>query len=240
MKKSYRIRLKITVLAAAVFLVLAMTMYREGPTVQEAAAPKARLTQEKLQPAGNTEKPPVAALTFDDGPSGEYTEKLLDGLKKRNVKASFFLLGKCLGGNEKLVQRMQKEGHLIGNHTYNHVQLNKVSDARAREEILRTNNRIYEITGEYPVYMRPPYGAWNKEMELCVEMLPVMWSIDTLDWKTRNTQSILQIVQKNVKNGSIILMHDEYETTVQAALEVVDTLKKQGYEFVTVDRLILP
>ena len=80
---------------------------------------------------------------------------------------------------------MHREGHLIGNHTYNHVQLDKISETRAREEILKTNNRIYEITGEYPVYMRPPYGVWKKDTEFCVEMIPVFWTIDTLDWKTQ-------------------------------------------------------
>lgn len=143
-------------------------------------------------------------------------------------------------GNEEIVKRMYREGHLIGNHTFHHVQLDKVSDAEAKMEILQTNNRIYEITGEYPVYLRPPYGAWDKEMELQVEMIPVLWNVDTLDWKTKNVSSILQIVRKNVKNGSILLMHDEYESTVEAALKIVDELKEEGCRFVTVDRLILP
>lgn len=188
----------------------------------------------------DTFDPPLVALTFDDGPSEKYTEKILDGLKERNVKASFFLLGKSMEGNEEIVKRMYREGHLIGNHTFHHVQLDKVSDAEAKMEILQTNNRIYEITGEYPVYLRPPYGAWNKEMELQVEMIPVLWNIDTLDWKTKNVSSILKIVRKNVKNGSILLMHDEYESTVEAALKIVDELKEEGCRFVTVDRLILP
>ncbi len=90
---------------------------------------------------------PLVALTFDDGPSKKYTAELLDGLKKRNVKASFFLLGKSLEGNEALVKRMYREGHLIGNHTFHHVQLDRIPEKQAKEEILRTNNRIYEITG---------------------------------------------------------------------------------------------
>ena len=183
---------------------------------------------------------PQIALTFDDGPDEKYTEKLLDGLKERGIKASFFLLGKSIEGNEHIVKRMHREGHLIGNHTYNHVQLDKISETRAREEILKTNNRIYEITGEYPVYMRPPYGAWKKDTEFCVEMIPVFWTIDTLDWKTQNVQDVLQRARKNIKNGSVILMHDEYETTVEAALALVDEFTEQGWEFVTVDRLILP
>ena len=135
---------------------------------------------------------------------------------------------------------MQRDGHLIGNHTYNHVQLDKISDASAREEILKTNNAIYEATGRYPQYMRPPYGAWKKNMEICVEMLPVFWTIDTLDWKTQNVQAVCQVVEKEIEDGAIILMHDEYETTVNAALKIVDEYQEKGYEFVTVDKLILP
>ena len=183
---------------------------------------------------------PVVALTFDDGPSSRYTPELLDGLKERGVKASFFLVGKNIEENSDLIRRMEAEGHLIGNHTYNHVQLDKISDASAREEILKTNNAIYEVTGRYPQYMRPPYGAWKKNMEICVEMLPVFWTIDTLDWKTKNVQAVCQVVEKEIEDGAIILMHDEYETTVNAALKIVDEYQEKGYEFVTVDRLILP
>lgn len=183
---------------------------------------------------------PVVALTFDDGPSSRYTPELLDGLKERRVKASFFLVGKNIEENSDLIRRMEAEGHLIGNHTYNHVQLDKISDASAREEILKTNNAIYEVTGRYPQYMRPPYGAWKKNMEICVEMLPVFWTIDTLDWKTQNVQAVCQVVEKEIEDGAIILMHDEYETTVNAALKIVDEYQEKGYEFVTVDRLILP
>ena len=180
------------------------------------------------------------ALTFDDGPSPKYTPLLLDGLKERNVQATFFLLGKNVKENQKLVQRMQTEGHLLGNHTYNHVQLNKIPETTARQEILKTNNEIYEATGKYPEYMRPPYGAWKKNMELCVEMLPVFWDIDTLDWKSQNVDAILKAAGEEPEDGSIILMHDEYQTSVEAALLLIDRLKEKGYEFVTVDELIVP
>lgn len=183
---------------------------------------------------------PEVALTFDDGPSPKYTPLLLDGLKERNVRATFFLLGKNVKENQELVQRMQAEGHLLGNHTYNHVQLNKIPETTARQEILKTNNEIYEATGKYPEYMRPPYGAWKKNMELCVEMLPVFWDIDTLDWKSQNVDAILKAVGEEPEDGSIILMHDEYQTSVEAALLLIDRLKEKGYEFVTVDELIVP
>ena len=183
---------------------------------------------------------PKAALTFDDGPDARYTGALLDGLRARKIKASFFLLGEKIEQNPDLVKRMQEEGHLVGNHTYHHVQLDKLSDAKAREEILKTNNLIYETTGSYPQYMRPPFGAWKKNLELCVEMMPVFWTIDTLDWKVQNTEQIIKTVEEKVKDGSIILMHDEYKTTVEAALKVADSLKEKGYELVTVDELIMP
>lgn len=183
---------------------------------------------------------PEVALTFDDGPSPKYTPLLLDGLKERNARATFFLLGKNVKENQELVQRMQAEGHLLGNHTYNHVQLNKIPETTARQEILKTNNEIYEATGKYPEYMRPPYGAWKKNMELCVEMLPVFWDIDTLDWKSQNVDAILKAAGEEPEDGSIILMHDEYQTSVEAALLLIDRLKEKGYEFVTVDELIVP
>ena len=183
---------------------------------------------------------PEVALTFDDGPSPKYTPLLLDGLKERNVRATFFLLGKNVKENQELVQRMQAEGHLLGNHTYNHVQLNKIPETTARQEILKTNNEIYEATGKYPEYMRPPYGAWKKNMELCVEMLPVFWDIDTLDWKSQNVDAILKAAGEEPEDGSIILMHDEYQSSVEAALLLIDRLKEKGYEFVTVDELIVP
>ena len=183
---------------------------------------------------------PEVALTFDDGPSPKYTPLLLDGLKERNVRATFFLLGQNVKENQELVQRMLAEGHLLGNHTYNHVQLNKIPETTARQEILKTNNEIYEATGKYPEYMRPPYGAWKKNMELCVEMLPVFWDIDTLDWKSQNVDAILKAAGEEPEDGSIILMHDEYQTSVEAALLLVDRLKEKGYEFVTVDELIVP
>lgn len=185
----------------------------------------------------NLEKPMVA-LTFDDGPS-KYSDALLDGLKERKVQATFFLLGVNMEGNEKVVKRMEEEGHLIGNHTYHHIQLNKVSSREAAGEILATNNRIFEISGEYPMYIRPPYGEWNEKLEKQVEMIPVFWTVDSLDWKLQDTNAIRNHVMENVQEGDIILMHDGYETSVEAALEIVDQLLAEGYQFVTADRMVM-
>ena len=224
-------------LISAVMTILLGAFHSAGTEMLKKTAGKA---EEETFQEGQEENRPLAALTFDDGPSAEYTPRLLDGLKERNIKASFFLLGRNIPGNEEIVERMQEEGHLIGNHTYNHVQLSAISEAEAREEILKTNNIIYEITGNYPQYMRPPFGSWKKNLELCVEMIPVFWNIDTMDWKSQDVSSILNIVFAEAEDGAIILMHDEYETSVEAALQIADHLMKEGYEFVTADRLIVP
>lgn len=224
-------------LISAVMTILLGAFHSAGTEMLKKTAGKA---EEETFQEGQEENRPLAALTFDDGPSAEYTPRLLDGLKERNIKASFFLLGRNIPGNEEIVERMQEEGHLIGNHTYNHVQLSAISEAEAREEILKTNNIIYEITGNYPQYMRPPFGSWKKNLELCVEMIPVFWNIDTMDWKSQDVSSILNIAFAEAEDGAIILMHDEYETSVEAALQIADHLMKEGYEFVTADRLIVP
>lgn len=224
-------------LISAVMTILLGAFHSAGTEMLKKTAGKA---EEETFQEGQEENRPLAALTFDDGPSAEYTPRLIDGLKERNIKASFFLLGRNIPGNEEIVERMQEEGHLIGNHTYNHVQLSAISEAEAREEILKTNNIIYEITGNYPQYMRPPFGSWKKNLELCVEMIPVFWNIDTMDWKSQDVSSILNIVFAEAEDGAIILMHDEYETSVEAALQIADHLMKEGYEFVTADRLIVP
>lgn len=184
------------------------------------------------------EEHPKIALTFDDGPHPVYTEELLDGLKKRKVMATFFLIGNNIEGNEEIVKRMAEEGHLIGSHTYNHVQLNKLSESKAKEEILKGCNKIYETTGVCPSFVRPPFGECKKNMDFCVTMLPVFWNVDSLDWKLQNTEKIVKRVVKDVKEGDIILMHDIFETSVQAAFQIIDTLEKENYEFVTVDELL--
>ena len=181
-----------------------------------------------------------AALTFDDGPNSKYTPLLLKGLKERGVHATFFLMGKNIEGKEALVKQIQEEGHLIGNHTYNHVQLDKISKEVAKEEIETTNQKIFEITGVYPAWLRPPYGEWRKNLDFYVEMFPVLWDVDTLDWKSKNVDSIMKIVRSEVSDGAVILMHDAYQSSVDAALQIVDLLMAEEYEFVTVEELILP
>ena len=154
------------------------------------------------------------ALTIDDGPDPVYTPKLLDGLKERKVHVTFFLIGKKLEGQEDLVRRIQQEGHLIGNHTYSHVDLSKLSESQAKEEIEKTSNSIYEITGEYPTYVRPPFGEWQEELEFEVTMLPILWNIDPIDWQRSDVEGIVRDVEKKVADGSIILLHVCFDSSV--------------------------
>lgn len=185
----------------------------------------------------STEK--AIALTFDDGPHEECTARLLDGLKERGVKATFFLMGQNIAGKEELVRRMQEEGHLIGNHGYEHVQMTRAGQDAVCQAVDRTGAMIAEITGQTPHYLRPPYGDWNEDLECRMDMTTVFWTLDSLDWKLKNTARIVQQVEKRVKEGDIILMHDIFPTSVEAALLLVDRLQEKGFRFVTVDELAI-
>lgn len=178
------------------------------------------------------------AITFDDGPHPYYTEQLLDGLKERGAKATFFLMGKQAEAYPEMVLRMQAEGHLIGNHTYSHMQLSKNNREKFKTELIKTNELLLEITGEEPQYVRPPYGSWDKSIEEELTMIPVLWTIDPMDWCSRDVSGIVGKVVRKAKENAVILMHDEYKSSVTAALQIVDMLQKEGYEFVTVDEIL--
>ena len=186
-----------------------------------------------------TEEAPKIAITFDDGPSSHCTGRLLDGLKERGVRASFFLIGKNVKENPDLVKRLYEEGHLIGNHTYNHVEITRISDEEAKKEIMDTDEAIYAITGKHVEYMRPPFGLWQEELEQELNVMPVMWSIDPLDWTTKNVDEIVNKVVTEAGENDIILLHDCYDSSVDAALRIIDILKKKGFEFVTADELLM-
>jgi len=204
----------------------------QSPATQPADSGEAR--SQNVQPP---EK--AIALTFDDGPHGECTGCLLDGLKARGVKATFFLMGQNIEGNEELVRRMQEEGHLIGNHGYEHVQMTRAGQEKACQAVDRTGEMIAAITGQKPHYLRPPYGDWNEDLECLMDMTTVFWTVDSLDWKLQNAQQIVRRVEKRVKEGDIILMHDIFPSSVDAALLLVDRLQEKGFRFVAVDELVI-
>lgn len=179
------------------------------------------------------------ALTFDDGPDAEYTPMLLDGLAARGVKATFFVIGREAEEQPELMERLVKEGHLIGNHTYSHVNLQNLTDSAAKKEIKKANAVIAKYTGEEPCFLRPPFGSASSKMEKEMEMIQVLWSIDTMDWSCKDEGRICSTVYREIEENSIILMHDEYPATIRAALSIIDNLQKEGYEFVTVDEIIM-
>ena len=179
------------------------------------------------------------AITFDDGPNPEYTVELLEGLQKRGVKATFFVLGEEVERYPDILKAAYDDGHLIGVHSYQHVNFGQIGDAAALEQVEKTRQAIYDVTGEYTGYIRPPYGCWKKELDQELPMIEVLWDIDPLDWATKDADTVVKRVLQNCPDGSIILLHDASESSVCAAFTIIDTLQKQGYEFVTVEELML-
>ena len=179
------------------------------------------------------------ALTFDDGPNPKYTKPLLDGLRERGIRVTFFLVGECIDGNEDLVKQMAKDGHLIGVHCLTHKDLTKEKLSDAAKELCDTREKIRAVTGDWPEYVRPPYGSWNAKLEEAVDMIPVFWDVDSIDWRLKNTEKVTAKVLKDTEDGDIILMHDIFPTSVEAALRIIDNLTAKGYTFVTVDELMV-
>lgn len=178
------------------------------------------------------------ALTFDDGPNPDYTETLLEGLKERGVKATFFLLGKEVVKYPEIVEDIHEYGHLIGTHSYEHVNLNNLCEAAAIEQVDKTNEAIYEIVGEYPEYIRPPFGSWKSNLDYETKMIEVLWDVDPRDWATSNSSAVVERVVSKVQEDSIILLHDASESSVKAAFAIIDKLAGEGYVFVTVDEIL--
>ena len=197
---------------------------------------------------------PMVAFTFDDGPNPVHTTKLLDGLAKRNAKATFFVLGEKLDyksqnyneriikQNRELVARMAAEGHTVANHSYSHCWLSKSTPEKVAYELSKTSQLIQEITGEEVKYMRPPGGSaltasWVRK--IAAPMITVCWGYyDTRDWECRNVDKMVDMIVENTFDGDIILLHDNYETSVKTALKAMDILAEKGYRFVTVDELL--
>ena len=187
----------------------------------------------------------LIAITFDDGPSSKYTPTLLDGLKERGVRATFFVVGENIKGNEDLLKRMHAEGHAIGNHTLNHKNLTKESADSVREQLVGCSDLIEQVTGQRPVVARMPGGSLNDDTRIVLAELglpAIGWSVDTRDWESKNVEAILketfQSGQYGVRDGAIILMHDRVDVTPEATLLIVDRLLAEGYTFVTVPELL--
>lgn len=191
-------------------------------------------------------KQKVIALTFDDGPNPRYTPQILNLLKKYHAKATFFVTGYRANKYPGLVKREVMNGHIIGNHTYNHPNIARLSLDKIREELTKSDELIFSITKQKPQLFRPPYGFYDEKVIRASKQAGytvVLWSLrqDTLDWKRPGVQNIVKKVVSNIRNGDIILFHDHIQRssqTVQALKQILPILQNKGYKFVTVSELL--
>lgn len=183
---------------------------------------------------------PMVALTYDDGPSAQATPRILQKLEETGGRATFFMVGKQAEKRPELIRQMVAQGCEVGNHTYSHISMEKLTPEQLTEELARTNRIVADASGVTPVLMRPVGGAKNDAGMSAVgaiSMPAILWSVDTLDWKTRDAASTIQAVRDQVKDGDIILMHDLYDATADASMTIIDELMAQGFQLVTVSEL---
>ena len=178
----------------------------------------------------------MVALTYDDGPS-IYTPRVLKTLKENNAVATFFVVGNRVPTYSDTVKKAHDMGCEIGNHTYEHKSLPNLSETEVKRQISKTNKEVKKAIGEKPVIMRPTGGATNTNIKKWVGMPSIIWSVDTLDWKTRNADSTRRAVLNRVKDGDIVLMHDLYSATATASETIIPELVRRGYQLVTVSEL---
>ena len=179
----------------------------------------------------------LIALTFDDGPRRSTTTRLLDGLAERGVKATFFLIGCQIADHEDVVRRMDREGHQIGIHTFDHVQLTELNQADFDAQVDSTRTVLQDLLGHNDFLLRPPYGKLDEGVKTHAGCPIILWSIDPEDWDDKNTDRVVNMVVNQARDGGIILLHDIYPESVDAALQIVDRLHAQGYYFCTIDQL---
>ena len=188
----------------------------------------------------NFQKKPMLALTFDDGPKAGVTDVLLDELKKRNVKVTFFLIGSQadLPENKAIIKKMAEDGHQIGCHTYHHVQMTLLSENEQKQEMMQWYQTVSNIIGDFSYAIRPPYGCVNNAVCKSLNVPVILWSVDTEDWTGKSAEEIADYIISEAKDGDIILLHDIFEESVQGALMALDDLSSKGYTFVTVNDLL--
>lgn len=185
---------------------------------------------------------PIVAMTFDDGPHPRNTPRLLDMLRARNIKATFYVIGENVKRYPALTRRIVAEGHEIGNHTWTHANLKKLSDAGIRNELIRTRTIIAQTTGIQPRTMRPPYGALlQRQRQMIYNEFgypTILWAVDPEDWKRPGPSVVTSRILNATRNGSIILAHDLHAPTIDAMPGTFDGLLKKGFRFVTVSQLL--
>ena len=181
-------------------------------------------------------KLPVVALTFDDGPS-KYTKDIINTLKVNNVNATFFVLGNKVEIYKDIISESIKNGNEIGNHSYNHKWLSKLSTNELLDQINKTQDILKSTVNYTPTCFRPTYGSVNNRIRKNIDLSITLWTVDTKDWKIKNADRIVEKALKNIEDGDIILMHDLFERSSEALKKLIPKLKEQGYQFVTISEL---
>jgi peptidoglycan/xylan/chitin deacetylase (PgdA/CDA1 family) len=185
---------------------------------------------------------PYVAITFDDGPHAQNTPRLLDMLKQRNIKATFFVVGECVREYPAIMKRIVAEGHEIANHSWSHPQLSKMGEGSVTEQLQKTHDAILNTTGVVPKLMRPPYGAFTANQRAWANAKwgykTILWDVDPLDWKVRNADRVKTEILRHTVAGSIILSHDIHKSTIDAMPDTLDGLIGRGFKFVTVSELV--
>ena len=194
---------------------------------------------ERIRDSKYFENKKLIALTFDDGPSYDKTNKLIDELNKRDARVTFFMLGQLANKQPDLVKKVYSYGHTIGSHTYDHKNLTKLDDEQLLFEINHTNEILSNIINEDIKYIRPPYGSYNQSILDKTNMAFILWNVDTLDWKLRDAEKVRDYIVDKAKDGDIILLHDIHATSVDGVIMAIDILKEDGYEFVSLDELLI-
>lgn len=179
----------------------------------------------------------LIALTFDDGPSNN-TKYFIKELQKRDALVTFFVVGNRVKKYEDVLKEAYLTGNQIGSHTYSHKNLLYLNEEEITKEIEKTNEAIYNVIGTKPTIIRVPYGNINKKIRSISNMNHILWNVDTLDWKYKNSNRVYKEIIKHAEDGNIILLHDIFKTSVNGVLKAIDELKKQGYEFVTIDEMV--
>src|ERR1700737_3994300 len=185
---------------------------------------------------------PYIAMSFDDGPSAKLTPKLLDLLAAHHIKASFFVIGENVAENPEITARAAREGHEIGNHTWSHPNLAKMSDENVRSQLRRTDDAIKTATGQRPTLMRPPYGSISARQKKWINQefgyKIAMWDVDPFDWKRPGPAVVCNRILKLTRAGSIVLSHDIHPGTIEAMPSTLSQLGAKRFKFVTVSELI--
>lgn len=220
-------------------ILLPLNEAAQAQKVEEARAPMRAVALNLKAPARkrNLEGKKLVALTFDDGPLAATTPQLLDILKKKQVPATFFVVGTMAERAPEVLKREQKEGHEVGSHTTAHRSLATMSAGEIQAEKQQMNSIVERITGKGVSLARPPYGALSDTVRGTMGQAMILWSVDPEDWRDRKAETVRTRVREMAHDGAVILLHDIHPTTVEAVPGIIDDLRADGYEFVTVSEL---